>query len=295
MRDLIILILSSNTYPSKRNEKILRRTWANIENSGFQSLFYSSGKQFSYSESSSEIVFKTGTSVLDIGHRTLKMFEWLLENTNYEYFFRTNTSSYIKPDKLREHIEHINNDKYLYAGHILKKYENSVFQFNYASGAGYLINRKTLSLILENKEDWDHTEIDDVSLGKLLSNRGIEATSLKREEVNKNFFLQDFNSDSFHIRTRLDQIGYPRFLERIILKHLFQTMTRNRKYNKFYLNLMRYFFYINEALYIQNFVQKILKICKSILKFLLPIKIYNSSKIFFMTVFRKKLGDYDKH
>ena len=36
------------------------------------------------------------------------MFEWLLENTNYEYFFRTNTSSYIKPDKLREHIEHIN-------------------------------------------------------------------------------------------------------------------------------------------------------------------------------------------
>ena len=66
MRDLIILVLSSNTYPSKRNEKILRRTWANIENSGFQSLFYSSGKQFSYSESSSKIVFKTGTSVLDI-------------------------------------------------------------------------------------------------------------------------------------------------------------------------------------------------------------------------------------
>ena len=72
-------------------------------------------------------------------------------------------------------------------------------------------------------------------------------------------------------------------------------MTRNKKYNKFYLNWMRYFFYINEALYIQNFVQKILKICKYILKFLLPIKIYNSSKIFFMTVFRKKLGDYDKH
>ena len=48
MEKILILVLASNTYPSRRNEKAIKKTWAkkNIENINI--IFYKSGKYNSF-------------------------------------------------------------------------------------------------------------------------------------------------------------------------------------------------------------------------------------------------------
>ena len=41
---ILILILSSNTYPSSRNKKAIKKTWASDHSDNFRIIFYESGK-----------------------------------------------------------------------------------------------------------------------------------------------------------------------------------------------------------------------------------------------------------
>jgi hypothetical protein len=115
-------------------------------------------------------------SIFHCGFKTIKAFE-LLENLEYDYIFRTNSSSYVDKKMLFDYLYDKPRDNF-YCG-VIGNYRNIL----YASGSGFAISKNAVDLVLQNKEIWDHGYIDDVSLGLLLKKFDISPTLAPRFDV----------------------------------------------------------------------------------------------------------------
>ena len=96
----------------------------------------------------------------------------MLHNLDFDYLFRTNTSSYINIEVLQKYISdlNLNEENYLYSGipiNLIKSTTNEEIKF--VSGAGILFNRNTLELLVSEEAFFDHDEWEDVGIGKLLN------------------------------------------------------------------------------------------------------------------------------
>ena len=59
--------------------------------------------------------------------------------------------------------------EYVYCGMpLVRDYKDSDKKINFLSGAGIILNKKTTQLILDKRNNWDHSEWEDVSLGNYL-------------------------------------------------------------------------------------------------------------------------------
>jgi hypothetical protein len=100
-----------------------------------------------------------------IGLKTILALKFLLENYEFDYLFRTNTTSYVDTSKLLEHLEHQPKSN-LYSGVV-----GSAFgDLEFASGAGILLSRDVVQRICDNENKWKHGFIDDLALGEVVSN-----------------------------------------------------------------------------------------------------------------------------
>ena len=115
-------------------------------------------------------------SIINCGYKTIKAFE-LLKNYEYDYIFRTNSSSYIDKQMLKDYLEDKPRNNY-YSG-IIGNYSNIL----YASGSGFVISKDAVDLVIREKERWNHNYIDDVSLGLLLREFNVFPTLSPRFDI----------------------------------------------------------------------------------------------------------------
>jgi hypothetical protein len=94
-----------------------------------------------------------------IGLKTLLAFQYILENYEFDYVFRTNTSSFINGKALIELAKN-SNRSHLYAGAKVEIFVSDSF----ATGSGYLISRDLLEKISNRPDLWPLGVADDVSL-----------------------------------------------------------------------------------------------------------------------------------
>ena len=133
------------------------------------------------------------------GYKTIRTFE-LTKDLDYDYIFRTNSSSYIDKEFLSEYLRNKPRNKY-YSGIIGD--HNGI---KYAPGSGYVLSRDLVNIVLENVAQWDHSYIDDVSLGLVLKSKGHTPTPGPRfDNHTKNIFQLFFNKiplNYFHYRLK---------------------------------------------------------------------------------------------
>ena len=98
-----------------------------------------------------------------IGLKTLLAFKFVLENYNFDYLFRTNTSSYVDTDLLIDTLSNFPK-RNVYGGVIGKAFNDKEF----ASGAGILLSRDLVERICANADNWKHGLVDDVALADLI-------------------------------------------------------------------------------------------------------------------------------
>lgn len=142
-----------------------------------------------------------------IGAKTLAAFRYALENFDFEYLFRSNSSSYVDSDALLSRTRDLPSN-YLYAGFPGKSNDG----LDFASGAGILMSRDVVELIVENSQMWRHGLIDDVAIAELISRlpeTEIELTPLSRVDFRS---LSEAKSvpksviqDGFHFRCKTGQ------------------------------------------------------------------------------------------
>ena len=94
---IIILILSSDKYPSPRNEQVQSETWVQrASNFNAEVFFYKGGEKFS--ENKNYVTFPVGDEIKDIGIKTLEAFKWIEEKFEYDFVLRANSSCFVNLD-----------------------------------------------------------------------------------------------------------------------------------------------------------------------------------------------------
>jgi len=145
-------------------------------------LMYSEGNHFDKDLSNNIIVDKFRQCVIPgLLVKTVNCFEYIYNNYDFDYIFRTNLSSFIDINGLIKKFKSLPKNK-VYGGH-----STSVSDFRYISGAGIIFSKDIVKLIIENKKSFNISIIDDVAFGQLLHKFNINIIEQKR----KNYFRDE--------------------------------------------------------------------------------------------------------
>lgn len=139
-----------------------------------------------------------------IGLKTIEAFKYVVENYDFDFLFRTNTSSYVDANALLEHLSSQPKEG-LYAGVIDHVFRTKEF----ASGAGILMSRDVVKRVCEKESDWKHGLADDVALAEIvksLDGPRVHLTESSRLDVltlekAKNLGIREIQ-DNFHFRCK---------------------------------------------------------------------------------------------
>lgn len=176
---ILILILSAKNEIYSQLENAIRRTWAKkIPNN--VKIFYYYGGEESFSINGDRIFCKSDESIKNIGYKTLDSFRYVYDNFEFDYIFRTNSSSYINIDNLLRFLENKPMDNFYSARVNVEKETKLIF----GSGSGYILSRDLIYLVLQNSEKWNHELVDDVAIGKMLFDFGVKLQPSPRLDIN---------------------------------------------------------------------------------------------------------------
>jgi hypothetical protein len=109
-----------------------------------------------------------------IGLRTLSAFNTVLNDLDWQYLWRANASNYVNTEALLLFLRDASPEKF--AGGVINFYQGEP----YLSGAGYCLSRDVVQRIVERPELWDHSVLDDVSLGRVLNQIDVALTEIPR-------------------------------------------------------------------------------------------------------------------
>jgi len=98
-----------------------------------------------------------------IGLKTLLAFQFVIKNYEFDYIFRTNTSSFINYEALQSVSRNLGSQN-VYAGSKVEIFGTDEF----ASGAGILMSRDVLERICENPKQWRLGLPDDAAIGNIV-------------------------------------------------------------------------------------------------------------------------------
>lgn len=195
---IIILVLSHFEEPYKKLEQNIRETWASHSNDLVKVLFYHGANRDSGFEDIIEgdkIILNTKEGLENIGYKTIRAFEKVLSSYEFDYVFRTNSSSYVNINKLLEYVS----DK------PLESFYHGVIGYSegnkFASGSGYFLSKDLVELVVKNKEQWPHSYIDDVAISLLLKKFNILPTLAPRLDIT-HLPLTDEINNHYHFRCK---------------------------------------------------------------------------------------------
>lgn len=189
------MVLSVESEPFKNIEKEgIRKTWTKNTPENVKIIYYY-GHDGETIMKDDKLYVKSSEGLMNIGYKTIEAFKFINEKYKYDFIFRTNISSYIDIKLLLEYIEDKPKEKF-YNG-IIGSHENIIF----SSGAGYFLTPDLIELVLKNQNEWNHSFIDDVSLGLLLSKHNIYPIGgMDRFDIiNNNMFIPN---NYYHYRLK---------------------------------------------------------------------------------------------
>lgn len=209
---VLILIISSTEEPYNRLEEVIRRTWGSNTNENVE-IFYNYGNGNSTFIDGDKIICNCIESIDNIGLKTVKSFE-LLSKFEFDYIFRTNLSSFVNINNMLKYLENMPSEKF-YGGMCTLNFSGEHFnkfgEGTFASGSGYFLSKDVVKLIIDNKEHWDHSIIDDVAIAGLLKRLGITPTLCNRLDItntnNNEFYYNGVNvtndiENNYHFRCK---------------------------------------------------------------------------------------------
>ncbi len=203
---LIILIIDSLGFHYENLKKIQKETWNNKNFNNHTTFYYSFNENVDKILcNDTDIIIPGEEGLYNIGKKTLIAFEYILNNFDFDYIYRTNLSSYLNTKLLSKVIEETDPE---YFG-IIGKYNN----ISYGSGSGYAISKNLTEKVVQFKEQWNHYYIDDVSIGELLSKHGHSPTLARRFDITHIMNETEIDPSHYHYRIKIEgnrllELGY---------------------------------------------------------------------------------------
>lgn len=182
MSKILIMVLSYNVSPYKELMEAQKSTWDYVDVEDVTTVYYYGGLPYEShhddmttypilrSSYSREVQFKCTDLYYLMAHK-LKLALEYVKDWEYDFIFRTNSSSYCQKNKLKEFSQTLPTEK-LYSG--WEFIDSEDFGGGCISGAGIWLSRDTAE-ILRNEIDPNKELEEDVYIGRILRKHGIEA------------------------------------------------------------------------------------------------------------------------
>jgi hypothetical protein len=189
---ILILVLSCLENPFDLLMKKQQETWDSIPNENIKTIYYyGNGGGF---KKINETIYEYGAESSDeYEFMHWKFFLLLKEiiNDDWDYIFRTNSSSYVDKENLLKFAKTLPKEK-CYCG-------INVDHF-YASGCGFFLSRDVVEVLLNSNYSSDKQSYEDMYIGHLLYHNGIGVTpGATRSDLD----IGDFgDSNTYHYRCR---------------------------------------------------------------------------------------------
>jgi hypothetical protein len=185
MKKILIIVLSYNDNAIySKFYKAQKETWGSVNVNNVET-YYLFGNHHRNEIIGNEILTNINEPITTIrklhlnhcGRKTIEAFE-LVKDFDFDYIFRTNSSSYVDKQLLLNYSLDKPTNNYYSA--VIGNFEGVLF----ASGSGYFISKDLVNLVLENKDKWDYNfGDDDNALGKLLNAFGVRPQPNNRFDI----------------------------------------------------------------------------------------------------------------
>tara|TARA_B000000565_G_scaffold79632_2_gene57337 strand:- start:3130 stop:4032 length:903 start_codon:yes stop_codon:yes gene_type:complete len=254
---VLVLVLCSRNYLSFLSSKVQKKIWKE-HLKDFQIIHFIGQKYRDQREldhvgdkDSEYLVVDTNDDYYNIAKKTFLALDNINSNYEYDFVFRTNTSSYINFKNLKEFVKK-DFQSLDYSGSILEAVEGDTI----ASGAGIFLSKKNVELILQNSDYFDESLPDDVAISRVLKKFNIVPKDLNR--INLKSVPSPkivFNTSDFHYRCRLDP-NYHRLLEPSLMRYLAKATKKIGFTTHFHYFVLKLIFAISNIKLLNKLLQK---------------------------------------
>lgn len=169
-KKVIILCMSCNQSRFVNEEYIIRKTWGGDILDGkydnIELLFYRGGSDNTYLEN--DVLHLTSDdTLLGTYQKSIDCFKWLVENKQFDYIVRTNTSTYINVDAIQQFLEFNVNEETVCGSYLIMNGANKFIPF--LPGFFLIFSKKIIELLVNDRLQIN--SFDDNSFATSLFNR----------------------------------------------------------------------------------------------------------------------------
>jgi hypothetical protein len=192
---ILVLVLAARTPPYPALVRTIERTWASVRVDGVEVVFYAGGPAPGLR--GRHLTLPVPDDLAHAGAKTLECLGWSLRARTPDLVFRTNCSTYVDLPNLASFLRAYGASRRLYGG-VVGEHEGVEF----ASGAGYVLSRDLVELVVERGCEWDHALLDDVALALLLRGHGVVPEPLPRQDLATLRDVSRLDLTQFHVRCK---------------------------------------------------------------------------------------------
>lgn len=200
---ILIMVLSSAQPPYDKFMEAQRTTWDIIPHPNVDTVYFLHG----VGGMVGNVCYTTASDDYFKMHCKMRECMEQIDLSQYDFVFRTNSSSYVIKDRLYELCQTLPKEG-LYGGKTLggEDWDKVLFQGQYvaqhcASGAGIFMSND-VAMVLRDKIPCDIQLEDDVLIGRLLYANGYPVTYVNDSRLDVVNGILLYNADAWHYRIR---------------------------------------------------------------------------------------------
>jgi glycosyltransferase involved in cell wall biosynthesis len=184
MTKALIAVLAADVAEYDKLAQAIKNTWGSIKYDDCSILYYY-GYRNGYDRPAFGTVIKVGDDLIcgieenidNINKKTRMAFEYIYNTYDFDYIFRCCSGCYVNQGNLINFLADKPKDKF-YCG-----IATTLGGLKFASGAGYIISRDLVKLLIDNPSSFTCHVCDDVAIGKFLIQNGIELVNGQRQDI----------------------------------------------------------------------------------------------------------------
>lgn len=178
-KKILILVVSSNDKPYKQMALTSAETWDSFEVENIEVAYYfgeASKNDLSVSLHTIQPQiwwYNIPETYNNMGHKMIAAFETALHTKDFDYIVRINSSCYCDKKQLEKYIETLPETNVFAGVEVEGSEKNEKFMWG---GTGWVFSKDIIQLIVDNKQHYDHSIMEDVAIGHLMNKLNVPYT-----------------------------------------------------------------------------------------------------------------------
>lgn len=173
------MVLSANFQPYDNMVDTSESTWDSVKVDGCETIFYFGHPLKEYTEN--KIYLDIQEEYNNLGYKTLMAFDWALQNKEFDFISRINSSTYVNKKELIKYIQELPSEN-VFAGLKVAASKNNP---EWLWGCNFTFSKDVIQKLVVNKNYLDKTLMEDVGISYLATKVGISFMQGKNCTIDK--------------------------------------------------------------------------------------------------------------